>query len=318
VDKSYELAIKYLGKAQTLSPDDYRPRWFLGMHECQSNDVVSGMKRLLAIEEGAQSRQLPTDFWLDYIHCSTVSMMPGHTLRAAGQLKRLGVKESDYQGLVDIARGRYDASSPEGNYSAQQAWESSENGGSVEFTSNLCGVRFSASGEWRVQLSDVDKRTCTAQLESGPYKHRSGNSAPTMLLLSRPPKPQEALIDFASSFLQGKYSLAMPYEPPSCPTSKCIGFEVVTKALYEAEGGGHFLVVVFANEPPEFEGITFEKPKGPPKQVQGAGPSYYRAVQIPHRLPGTLYCIVLLDSNALIFDRAARDFSVFLKSLQLD
>jgi hypothetical protein len=88
--------------------------------------------------------------------------------------------------------------------------------------------------------------------------------------------------------------------------------------MYQSEGGGHLLVVGFAEQPPDFPGLLFEKPDAPPKANSGDKVTSYRPTEKLHRLPGILYTVVELDSNASIFEKAAADFQYLLKSIQLD
>jgi len=110
-----------------------------------------------------------------------------------------------------------------------------------------------------MDIRDVTKGTCTSVIETGPYPSKTGQSTPSILLLSRPPKPQEQLGDFVQLFLKDRQS-AHPITAPSCPSDKCLAFEIVTNAMYQSEGGGHLLVVAFADQAPEFPGLLFESP----------------------------------------------------------
>ena len=105
---------------------------------------------------------------------------------------------------------------------------------------------------------------------------------------------------------------------PSCPSDRCAAFEVVTDTMYPSEGGAHLLVVGFAGRVPDFPGLLFERPLAPPKPKTEEKTSYYRPDDRLHRLPGVLYTVVELDSNASIFEKAAEDFWHVLKSIQLD
>jgi hypothetical protein len=47
VESAYTPALNLLQSAQSEAGQDFRPAWFLGMHQCESNDPVSGMGRSL-------------------------------------------------------------------------------------------------------------------------------------------------------------------------------------------------------------------------------------------------------------------------------
>jgi hypothetical protein len=124
------------------------------------------------------------------------------------------------------------------------------------------------------------------------------------------------LEDFVRSILKVRYPLARAIAVPTCPADRCLAFDVLDKSMYHSEGGGHLLVAAFAEEAPDFPGLLFERPSEPPKGKPGT--TYYHPVERLHRLPGTLYSIVLLDCNAAIFEKAAADFSSLVRSIRLD
>lgn len=317
VGETFTVAVQAFEKAGKLAPADVRPEWFLASHRCQSNEIKSGMDQMLAVEAKTSWQQLPVDFWDEYINCATLSLMPAHTLRAVDHAVHLGEKASRYAWDVDVARKRYKSTDDAGTYPAHDAWQAAQAATDVQFTSQICGMGFSVHGDWQMDISDVAQGICMSRIETGPYPGRSGKSTPTILVLSRSPKPQERLEDFVRSFLK-KYPSARPVTASSCPADPCIAFEIVTDTMYQAEGGGHMLAVGFAEQPPEFPGLLFEKPEAPPKQGSGDKTAYYHPSERLHRLPGTLYAIVMLDSNAAIFEKASDDFRYLLKSIQLD
>ncbi|MFI5098662.1 MAG: hypothetical protein ACHQT6_11880 [Candidatus Acidiferrales bacterium] len=317
VEETYEVAVQSFEKANKLAPADYRPEWFLASHRCQSNELKAGMDQMLAIEIRNRWQQLPVDFWDDYINCSTMSLMPAHTLRAIDHVVHLGEDPSSYGSAVDIAHNRYKSTDANTTYPAHDAWQATQGAGDVQFTSQLCGMGFSAHKDWHMDIKDVAKGTCISMIETGPYPSKSGQGTPTILVLSRTAKPQERFDDFVQSFLK-KYPSARPITAPSCPSDKCVAFEIVTNTMYQSEGGGHLLAVGFAEQPPDFPGLLFERPDAPPKDDSGEKVTYYRPTEKLHRLPGILYTVVELDSNASIFEKAAADFQYLLKSIQLD
>lgn len=318
IEGGYDTAVQSLEKAHKLAPDDYRAAWFLGNHLCQANEAKSGMEHLLAVEHQLPWQQLPLDFWDDYIFCSSISLMPAHTLRAVDRAEHLGAPPSAYSQLVDIAHKRYKTTDADSAYPAHDAWEATKGERDVEFTSQVCGMRFSAHADWRTDIKDVTKGTCIAMLNPGPYRSKLGNSSPTLLVLTRIAKPQETLDDFAAFWVK-EYPTARRVTPPSCPSDKCVGYEIVTNAMYQSKGGAHFLVVAFAGNPADFPGLVFEKPEEPPKtESAGNKPVYYRAIEKLHRFPGVLHTVVMLDSNESIFGNAEADFQYLLKSIQIN
>ncbi len=317
VEEAYQPAVQSLEKAHKLAPRDYRAEWFLGIHRCQSDDTKGGMEQLLAIEAHTAWQQLPIDFWDDYVNCSTMSVMPAHTLRAVDHAVHLGGSPSSYSSVVEMAHKRYKSTDIETTYPADDAWQATLGEDDVQLTSQLCGMGFSARNDWHLKIGDVATGICASQIETGPYPAKSGKSSPTVLVLTRPAKPQETLDDFVQSFLKN-YPSARPIKAPSCPSDKCLAFEIVTNTMYQSEGGGHFLVVGFADQPPDFPGLLFEKPDAPPKTESGDKIRYYHPNEKLHRLAGVLYTVVELDSNDSIFEKAKNDFAYLLTSIRLD
>ena len=317
IEDAYKTAVESLEKAHRLAPADYRADWFLGVHRCQSNDIKGGMEQLLGVEGQVPWPRLPVDFWDNYVNCSTLSSMPAHTLRAVDRAVSLGASPSNYSTLVDIAHKQYKSTDSGTTYAAHDAWQAIQKEQNVRFTSQICGMGFSSHNNWHMDIRDVAKGICTAMIETGPYPSKSGQGTPTLLVLSRTAKPTEGLEDFVQSFLK-KYPSARPVASPSCPSDKCLAFEIVTNTLYQSEGGGHFLVVAFAGDPPDYPGLLFEKPDEPPKSKSGDKITYSHPIERLHRLPGVLYTVVELDSNDSIFEKASADFQYLLKSIQLN
>lgn len=104
VDGTYQVAVQSFEIAEKMAPGDYRPEWFLASRHCQSNEIDAGMEQLLSLENRIPWQQLPAAFWDDYTNCSTLALMPAHTLRAIDHAVKLGEDSSAYSSAVDIAR----------------------------------------------------------------------------------------------------------------------------------------------------------------------------------------------------------------------
>jgi hypothetical protein len=319
VEETYETAVQSLEKAHKLAPTDYRAKWFLGAHRCQSDELKEGMEQLLAVEARVAWQQLPIDFWDDYMNCSMISLMPAHTLRAVDHAEHLGESPSSNSTVVNRAHNSYKSTDAITTYPAHEAWRSKKENGNVQFSSELCGIGFSSHGDWKLELSDVAKGVCSFQIETGPYPGKTGGCYPNLLVVTRIPKPQETLDDFVRSALKApSYNSAKPTTAPFCPSDKCLAFDVVTKAMYQSEGGAHLLIIAFASQAPDFPGLLFEEPRTLPKTKSDGQIHYYIADERLHRLPGTLYTLVMLDSTSSVFEKAKDDFIYLLKSIRLD
>jgi hypothetical protein len=319
VKNSYDLSVHLLQLAAQSDSSDIRPNWFLGIHQCQANQGDLGMPRLIAVEESRDWRQLPLDFWDAYVTCSMLTLMPAHTLRAIDHATELGASAASMKNILDIENKRYKPSDAAATYSAHDAWEAENHGDDVTFTTRLCGVSFAVHSNWIPKIPDVQHGTCSAVFEPPEYPAKHGKSSPSVLLMARPAKAQEALSDFVSSLLQDHYAVAKPTTLAYCPSTQCLAYEIVDKDMYASEGGGHLMAVAFERDAPAYDGLIFEQPWSPPKpddSKKSKGPVYYRPDAVFHRLPGKLYYLVILDSNESIFAPASKDYDFFLHSIR--
>src|SRR5260370_40095200 len=103
---------------QAQANEDFRAAWFLGIHQCQSNNPVGGMQQLLRVETSSTS--LPGAFWQDYANCAGVANMPVHAVRAYDNARKIpdGLPVDDQ--LESIARNRTNKSDPIASYPAKQ------------------------------------------------------------------------------------------------------------------------------------------------------------------------------------------------------
>jgi hypothetical protein len=319
VKDSFDSSVHFLQLATQSDSSDIRPNWFLGIHQCQANQGDMGMPRLIAVEESSDWRHLPLDFWDAYVTCSMLTLMPAHTLRAIDHATQLGASPDSMKNIVDIENKRYKSSDAASTYPAHDAWEAENHGDDVTFTTRLCGVSFAVHSNWIPKIPDVQHGTCSAVFEPPEYPAKHGKSSPSVLLMARPAKAQEALSDFVGDFLKGRYADAKPTTLSYCPSTHCLSYEMIVKDMYESEGGGHLLAVAFERDAPPYDGLIFEQPWAPPKpddSKKSKRPVYYRPDTVFHRLPGKIYYLVILDSNASIFAPASKDFDFFLHSIR--
>lgn len=311
VSEAYDVAVGSLQKAHQLAPDDYRAEWFLGVYECEGAQVDQGMAILLAVEKHVAWDQLPPDFWDDYMFCAYLANMPAHLLRAEDHLSKLNAPPSHNRDfLVEMARKRFKPSDPAAAYTDREAWESKNQNSRLIFTSYVCGFSFSPLADWRLRRLDVEKGICFVQIETGPHSSKGGNVIPNLLVLVRQPKPGETLSDFAISSTKG--SMAKAVQASHCPSDQCLSYEKTIPGGYGARGNGYGLFTVFKREAPEFPGLLFEEPSGPPAPNDGKV-TYYRPNERLHRLDGTLYYLVLLDTADSVLDKASQDYAQLLQ-----
>jgi len=103
-----------------------------------------------------------------------------------------------------------------------------------------------------------------------------------------------------------------------CPAPHCAAFDVVEKDVYAQQGGAHLAQVVFERPMPEYDGLIYEHPVEAQMPTDAKGPVAFRPEPILRRMPGTLYYMVLLDSNAFIYAKAKSDFDFVVQSIVVE
>jgi hypothetical protein len=310
-EAAFQIAKDNLTKAASADPSDIRGEWFLGVHQCQSLQVVDGMNRLLNLEE--KVKNLPPDFWDDYITCASVSVLPAHTLRAIDRVVAPGQTPERFESLLQIANSRYKTADLTKTVTAREAWTAEKlSSDHMSFTSRLCGVSFAVNGNWELQINDVTNGICSAT-SSPPAK--KGEAAATFLLMARTPTAGQSVDDFAMSFATKHSAKVTTASDLPCPAERCVSLDVVVPDMYPKQGGGHILLVAFERDQPRYDGLSFEQPEGPPMKKGQEGPVAFHVEPNFRRVPGKLYYLVLLDSNQQIFANSKPEFESFLKSL---
>jgi len=317
LDGAYELAIDSLGKAKRLSPDDFRPQWFQSRLVCQTQKTKEGMDGFLALEYRAAPGRLPADFWDDYLFCTTVTNMPAHALRAADHLQALHASPSDYRDeLVKINGKRFLAADAAESYKSAAIWSNYKTDQAVNFVNTMFGFQFSTPPDWKISLGDAQGGQTAVQIEMNSFKTTAGEVTPNILIVARRPRNGETLDEFMKTFLKGQPAVAAKVS--ECPSQECIAAEQVGKGMYGAAGDGHAIMAAFQREEPAFPGILFEQPLGLPDPGESKEVKYYHPEERFHRLQGTLYYFVLLDTASSILDRATIEYAKFLLTLKAE
>lgn len=318
-EAAFKIATDNLTKAAAADPADIRGPWFLGIHQCQSLQVVEGMNRLLKVE--ADFKDPPVDFWNDYVTCATVAVLPAHTLRAIDRAVADGQPRESFKTLTGIANTRYKTADPSKTIAAHDAWTDTLLPESrARFTSHLCGLSFVVDARSDVNVADITGGTCVFAASPPALK---GQPAPTFFLMAKSPAAGQSLEDFVRSYLKANdvFKDSSTHVNPAvdlpCPVNSCLSLDVVAPSIYWKQGGAHLLIVAFARDQPLYDGLPFESPEGPalsPPKGQ-KGPVAFRIDPTFRRIPGTLYYMVLMDSNQQIFATSKPGFDAFLKSL---
>ena len=316
VDGSYEVAEQSLKSAQKLAPDDYRPTWFRASLTCQTPQSRQGMESFLSIESRFSWKNLPIDFWDDYLSCTTITAMPAHSLRAGDHLRKLDPPSSDYRNsLLDIAQNRMKKPELSRSYSQQEVWSFTKRASVSEYVNTMFGIRFSVPNDWNLRFLDIQNGQSLVQIQMAPFHAAAGDIRPNILIIIRPPKSGETINDFVKAIM--KYPSASPAKISNCPSDSCFAIQGKELGTYGAAGDGYGTITGFQREQPEFPGIKFEEPLGVPEPTSN-GPQYFRPTQRISRIPGTLYYLVLLDTAGSVRDEANSAYTNFLKRVVVE
>ena len=311
-----ELAVSSLQDAHKLAPDDYRPQWFLGSQQCQGNSVKDGMGEFLAVENRSVWNHLPPDFWDDYMFCASVANMPAHALRAGDHLQKLDAPRSKTRDfLLETAKKRFKPADLEVNYPTKEVWEADEGSDRPAFQSTMCGFSFSPLADWRLRRLEVQKGLCVAQMTTGPHAGKAGDVTPSITMIAMPAPVGETLADFMKRFMT--YPSPEALHDSHCPTEACLAYEASVPGTYGTKGNGHPIMTAFRRDAPECPGLIFEQPFLPEVPKDGNVAAYHPREHL-HRMEGTLYYLVMLDTADSVLDDARKDYEIFLKSMQVE
>ena len=319
-EAAFQIAKDNLTKAATADPTDIRGEWFLGIHQCQALQVVDGMNRLLNVE--AKDKNPPAGFWYDYVTCASIAILPAHTLRAIDRAVAGGDPPETYHQFSEIAASRYKTADLTKVIPSHNAWTDEQlPNNRLRLTSHLCGISFAVGDDRDLQVGDISNGVCT--VTSNPPT-KKGTPVATILLMAKRPAEGQSLDDFVKSFLKDhdtfqddKTQVSTASDLP-CPVERCLSLDLLVPGIYWKQGGAHILVVAFERDEPRYDGLPFEKPQGPPITKPQETPVAFQFDYMFHRIPGKLYYLVLLDSNAQIFAGSKPEFQDFLKSLVVE
>jgi hypothetical protein len=318
VPDSDTAAIDQLAAAQKLAPPaDFRPAWFQADFYCQTLKTEEGANGFLALEAAHPWKDLPASFWRDYEHCAAITNMPAHLLRAADHLAQLGPAIPDDQLYAGIGHGRFADVNLKKSYPAEESWSGARSDNDIVLTSTACGVQFHIKASWHTDRLELDKGSCVAFFNTGPYSAPGGPLHPGILVLVQRPQGSETLDEYAQRFTKKGAFTPMPV--PHCPAAQCSGLQGVQPGVYGKDGDSHPRVVVFERDEPPDPGLALESPTGPPTpQTSGQGVEYLRPTERLHRMAGKLFYLVTLDTASSIEAGAADDFDYFLAHLQVE
>jgi len=216
---------------------------------------------------------------------------------------------------MEIARKRFQTPDLSATYSGQEAWETDKENSRLVFKSSMCGFSFSPLDSWKLRRLEVQNGSCVVQIATGPHRSKAGDVVPNLLVIARQAKPEETLADFMKGFMN--FPSPQTVAVSHCPSEQCLAYEAVVPGHYGKAGDGHVEMTVFKRDAPEFPGLLFEEPSGPPAS-KGGTVNYFHPKERFHRLDGTLYYLVMLDTADFVLDESRQDYDRLLKYMQAE
>jgi len=315
VKDSWNVAPSALTAASQLDPSDFRGKWFLAAHNCQTATLLpSGMKALLEIDASA-STDLPASFWLDEMACATETEMPAHALRAESHLST----DARSNRLVEAILSKYKGiASVDTNYKPEDLWFFDPTDNGTTYRNYACGLSFTIPAAWTPSFYPIADGKCAMTLAMAPIKGVKGEWTPEVAVIAHVERPRDSFAEYAEH-LEGSGGAAQQNSSLStlCPVAKCRAADLFDQKLYPGEGGGHGYLLQFERSRPEWSGIALETQpislaSVPDKITTFRTPDYVA------RFPGNIYYSFLLDSATSILPEAQKEFQIFMKTVRVD
>ena len=274
------------------------------------------MTLLLRVGGRFRSRRLPPAFWRAYAQCAMVADMPEHGLFAEGNLKREHAALTAVDRVVlRQARTLTQRAVAGRDYAPGKFWSGERTASGMLYSSDACGLALPIGKQWKWLFYPLHNDTCAVAVALGPFRGRTAEVTPHLLLMVQPKQSGESLDQFARIRTGGVRLTAVT--PPACPVARCRGYAESQPGYYQPEGGGYGLITVFAWRGPKYPGLAFETPRMPP---QGKSPKvqYFRLARHLGRMAPTLYGFVLLDTAISVRTQAIAAERAFFAGLRLD
>jgi hypothetical protein len=315
VEDSYDMAMSAFQSAAKLSPNDYRPSWFIGEHLCQSASPAKGMSNLLQVEEKYPVSTLPEGFWADYLYCSNMAHMPMHGIRALKRVSETGLLNGAMQEFYqDIFSDRLKPTEPNQKYSYEDIWAATKQDNKMTFFNYAMGMLFITDENWDIQFSDLDNGKLAAIIKLPKVEGYNQPMVPNLMVMAESERPDKSFDDFKGAIIKDFKSTPASIE--FCNRMDCEAYDV-SSPFYPEEGGAHIFVIFIERSEPEFPGLILEYPQEPPNGSSG-GMQYFRPIAKQTRIKGKIRYAIMLDSCVSIYPKAKEYFDLFLKTLVIE
>lgn len=314
--KYYEIAVNYYKKAIDLSPNDYRPLWFLANHFALSDVPEKAIDYFYKSQKLLPSNE-PSDFWEEFCFASSTANMPSHCLYAMDKVRKLTGEPGNFElQLGQIMRNRIQPVKIDSTYTKKDIWSYFSDSLST-FICRPLGIKFSIAPDWNVGLYDYKNNRGFITIEPPGIKNKKGRTITyTIAIIIKVSQPNEKFEDFIDPLIS-KY----PEKTVAKIATKYTGqlsFDFLDKEVYKEIGGAHMNLIGFERNEPEFAGLLFEQPLSTPQSKSGKI-QYYRAANVMDRFKGKIYYAFMLDACEDIYDEAFKVFEdVFEKQIVIE
>jgi hypothetical protein len=274
------------------------------------------MSALLRVEEKYPTKDLPEGFWVDYLSCSHLTLMPVHGLRALSRASETGHindrLQKYYRGLIDT---RLKSTELDKDYSFKDVWINTKEGNTPAFFNPSIGLSFKIDGNWRLQLGDLKHGSSVTSVELPEIKGIKKPMVPTFTIIAKAVRQGESLNDFKKTIVRDYKST--PAKTDVCSQMQCEAYDI-SAPFYPEEEGAHLFVIFMERPKPDFPGLIFEYPHDLRSEDGSDEVKYYRAEARPMRMESSIRYAIILDSCVSIYPKAKDYYEMFLKNLIIE
>ncbi len=286
--------------------------WSKARGLCEAGKVEEGWRALVQAEKAAGKKPLPAEYWRDVLACASRATLPANAARAGKMLD--AQKQATPEDRALVAKARASVRVPEGDVviPPEQAWIVHPKKDGFLLVNTPCGFAFTPRQD-RPLLPPVQQRGCSVRTWAPPYKGKTGEQRPSIVVIARAALPDEKLEDYAKLILPAPTWKPAKLDGVRCPAARCVVHGARIPGLYGPDGDSVRFAVAFERTEPEFPGLALEDP-GPRETIPGsrtAGPAF-------GRFRGTIHYIVMFDSAASIAEKAKGDYRRFLADLKVE
>lgn len=309
-EEYFDLAVNAYEKSIELSPEDYRPLWFIANHYAFSNVPDKSIEYFL------KSRDLlPTDepaaFWEEFSFATGIANMPSHCIYAMDKAKSILGKPGYFEEqLGKSIHNRIIPVNSDSTYKFIDIWTASK-GDLISFVSRPLGLKILVDSTWQINFYDYQNNRAFVTIVPPPIRNKKGRDITyTIAVIINVAQNGEDLDNFINSFIaryKDKKTFTFSNKYP-----ESIAFELKDKNMYQDIGGAHMNMIGIKRDRPEYAGLLLEEPI-PTPDGETNELNFYKAGDSQDRFDGEIYYAVMLDACEDIYDEAYKLFKVMFE-----